>query len=506
MALSEEQLQVLARDATQRAAAGDFAGAEPLFAEIAEARPNAGPALHLLGQVRLKLGRYADARETLERAAKFLPREAAAHVNLAGCLGQPGEHAGALAALERAERLKPSDAGIAYNKGRALEGLGRASDAERAYDEALQRDHRLFPALAARAELLAMRGDWTAALGDLDTALTAHPDDARLRARRASLLLQQGDWLRGLTEYEARLDIPDTARWRPNLPRWTGEPLGIGHLLLYPEQADIGDPVALRDTLLLMRAANLLNAKETNVAIQCAAGFDLLVGTTASGGFDRSRVVWRDDIGGFAAAVALRSLPHLLGWTLDSVPPPVLIPTFAYEAGGGEDPRPPRRGLRRVPRAHIDFEPGQTNPSNPRLRIGWLCGNGDHLTSIASTFAAWLERPDTLAALGTADGSGMKALAQNLYRCDVVVGDDTWPTHLAALLGVPVLMLLPRRADWLWGLRGGATPWYPTMELLREDEAGWTNATARLRKLLEQAAAVEGWRDAPVTRWEPGQP
>ena len=88
----------------QRAAAGDFAGAEPLFAQVAEARPNSGQALHLLGQARLKLGRFAEAREPLERAAKFLPKDPAAQVNLAGCLSVLGEHEAALWALERAAR------------------------------------------------------------------------------------------------------------------------------------------------------------------------------------------------------------------------------------------------------------------------------------------------------------------------------------------------------------------------------------------------------------------
>ena len=68
MALSDLQIQTLARDAVQRAAAGDFAGAEPLLAQVADARPNSGQALHLLGQARLKLGRFAEAREPLERA------------------------------------------------------------------------------------------------------------------------------------------------------------------------------------------------------------------------------------------------------------------------------------------------------------------------------------------------------------------------------------------------------------------------------------------------------
>ena len=40
MALSDLQLQMLARDALQRAAAGDFAGAEAMFAQVADAWPN----------------------------------------------------------------------------------------------------------------------------------------------------------------------------------------------------------------------------------------------------------------------------------------------------------------------------------------------------------------------------------------------------------------------------------------------------------------------------------
>ena len=92
-------------------------------------------------------------------------------------------------------------------RGRALEALGRSEEAEHAYDEALSIDHRLMPALSARASLLAARGDWVGALGDLDRALATRPDEHALKLRRGELLLRQGDWSRGLIDYEARLDI-----------------------------------------------------------------------------------------------------------------------------------------------------------------------------------------------------------------------------------------------------------------------------------------------------------
>ena len=394
MALSDQQLQAIARDAIQRAAAGNFAAAEPLLAQVAEARPNSGQAQHLLGQARLKLGRFAEAREPLERAAKFLPREVGAQVNYAGCLSVLGEHEAALAALDKALHLRPGDAAISHNRGRALEALGRREDAERAYDAALAIDHRLMPSLRARAELLAGRGEWMGALADLDMALTAEPSDAPLRLRRGEILLRQGDWLRGLPDYEARLEIPG-GHYAPELPRWQGEPL-TGRLLVYPEQIDIESDDAFRDTLMLARGID--------ATIQCSPRLSPWLNSPTIG---RS-----EPLHDFAAAAPLRSLPHLLNWTSQILPPPVALKT-------------------------------RLQPSSV---VGWF---------------ARREPPSGLAVERNPEG---------IANCRLVVGDDVWPTHLAAALGVPTVMLLPATADWLWGTSLGASPWYAALEVVRDDD------------------------------------
>lgn len=398
MALSEQQIQTLGRESLQRAAAGDFGAAEAGFAQIVEARPNSGQALHLLGQLRLKLGRFAEAREPLERAAKFLPKDPAAQTNVAGCLIQLGEHEAALAALGRAAQLKPDDPAIAHNTGRTLEALGRLDEAERAYDRALAIDHRLLPSLAARAGLLAARGDWVGALSDLDTALVGQPNDPLLRLRRGELLLRQGDWWRGLADHEARLELPGEVRYAPPLPRWQGEPLQ-GRLLLYPEQADIESAEALRDVLMLARIEGV------DAAVQAApqVAQHLALPTIARG----------DSLEGFAAAAPLRSLPHLLGWTLESVPPPVALKT-ARESGSS---------------------------------IGWF-------SERVPPSALEVERDPA-----------------KISACRLVVGDDTWPAHLAASLGIETVILLPHTADWLWGPRLGMTSWYASAELLHGEDS-----------------------------------
>jgi tetratricopeptide (TPR) repeat protein len=394
VALSDLQLQTMARDAIQRAAAGDFAAAEPLLAQVAEARPNSGQAQHLLGQARLKLGRFEAAREPLERAAKFLPREVAAQVNFAGCLSVLGEHEAALAALDRAQRLRPDDAAIAHNRGRALEALDRLEEAERAYDAALAVDHRLMPSLNARANLMARRGDWMGALADLDMALTSQPGDAPLRLRRGELLLRQGDWLRGLADHEARLEIAGE-RYAPDLPCWQGEPFG-GRLLIYPEQIDIESDAAMRDTLMLARGVE--------ATVQCSAKL--------ASWLDVPTIGRGEALQDFAAAAPLRSLPYLLNWT-----PQALPPTVALSA-----------------------------KPQPGLAVGWFSQS---------------EPPPGLA---------IERDPEHLASCKLVVGDDVWPTHLAAALGVPTVMLLPAAADWLWGASLGPSPWYAALELVGHDD------------------------------------
>jgi tetratricopeptide (TPR) repeat protein len=401
MPLSDLQIQTLQREAIERASAGDFEGAEPLLAQVADALPNSGAALHLLGQARLKLGRFAQAREPLERAAKFLPRDAAAQVNAAGCLMVLGEHQAALVFLDRAQRLNPGGAAIAHNKGRALEALGRLDEAGHAYDEALSIDHRLMPALSARANLALARGDWSGALADLDMALVNQPNDARLRLRRGEILLGQGDWMRGLADHEARLEIAED-RYAPELPRWQGEPL-TGRLLIYPEQADIESDAARRDTLMLARGLGA----PVDAVVQCAA--------PVGDWLDMPTIGRGAALDGFAAAAPLRSLPHLLGWTLESLPPPAT--RSKAEAAAKSD-------------GHI----------------------------------GWFTRAEAPA------GLAVERDPAQVTACRLVVGDDTTPTHLAALMGIPVVVLLGPSADWLWGPRSGPSPWYAALEVLHAEE------------------------------------
>jgi ADP-heptose:LPS heptosyltransferase len=72
---------------------------------------------------------------------------------------------------------------------------------------------------------------------------------------------------------------------------------------------------------------------------------------------------------------------------------------------------------------------------------------------------------------------------------DLVISADTSVAHLAAAMGKPVWNLLAYSSDWRWLLERRDSPWYPTMRLFRQQQAGqWqsvvTEIAAELARLV----------------------
>lgn len=74
------------------------------------------------------------------------------------------------------------------------------------------------------------------------------------------------------------------------------------------------------------------------------------------------------------------------------------------------------------------------------------------------------------------------ALMSNL---DLVITIDTSIAHLAGGLGVPCWVLLCHGADWRWMIKRNDSPFYPTMRLFRQTQAGdWDSVIAAVIREL----------------------
>src|SRR5262249_14822841 len=77
-----------------------------------------------------------------------------------------------------------------------------------------------------------------------------------------------------------------------------------------------------------------------------------------------------------------------------------------------------------------------------------------------------------------------------MMNLDLVITSDTSIAHLAGALGVPVWVVLPFAPDWRWLLNRSDSPWYPTMWLFRQKQAGnWESVFTEIRAALTSQAA-----------------
>jgi hypothetical protein len=82
-------------------------------------------------------------------------------------------------------------------------------------------------------------------------------------------------------------------------------------------------------------------------------------------------------------------------------------------------------------------------------------------------------------------------LAALMSALDVIITVCNAAVHLGGALGKPVLVLVPFSPEWRYLLHGDRMPWYPSVRLFRQAQAGeWAPVVAQV------AGALAGLRGA----------
>jgi ADP-heptose:LPS heptosyltransferase len=75
-------------------------------------------------------------------------------------------------------------------------------------------------------------------------------------------------------------------------------------------------------------------------------------------------------------------------------------------------------------------------------------------------------------------------------QLDLVITVDTAVAHLAGAMAKRVWVLLNYLPDWRWAPEQETSPWYPTMRLFRQEQAGdWSSVMQHV------AEALAEWRE-----------
>jgi len=147
--------------------------------------------------------------------------------------------------------------------------------------------------------------------------------------------------------------------------------------------------------------------------------------------------------------------------------------------------------------------------ANPELHNN----SGRQRTCSLRDFIPLLELPD-ITFFSLQKGSQVLELSQSTYKIvnldrfindfadtaaviqalDLVITVDTAVGHLAGALGKPVWTLLPFVPDWRWMLHRPDSPWYPTMQLFRQQQPGnWSEVFLAVQRALQSFIPNREW-------------
>jgi tetratricopeptide (TPR) repeat protein len=397
-------------------------------------------AVYALADARIKLGRLDEAEASLLGLIERAPTHFQAIIALAAAYAEKKRFAESLALYDRAAGLDPSNA----------------------------------PLLARRGMAKMKALDVSGAESDFRSALGLGFDNDPVRMQLAISLLLQHRYREAWKQFGSKMVLGATFQIKGTAkPRWRGEPLHGGALLVGTHHHGFGDAIQLSRLMPLAKEAAggrvLLSAHEPlKRLLGGVPGIDGLVDL-------------EEQVPDFDAHIGILELPIVLDIEASALPPPIDIPAPGAPPPLGAAVEGFKVGLNLVTSLAYVNDSGRS--IDPRLL--------DELADVEGAGRiAWygLQKPPSqepprlpgFADVSSRMGDFMDT-AQMVRQMDLVVTVDTAMAHLAGSLRVPTLVLLTRLPDWRWGL-GGTTPWYPTVRLLRQPAHGdWRSVVAMLK-------------------------
>ena len=155
--------------------AGRMPEAETLYQQVLAGDPANFDALHFLGFIRLRQGRYAEALELIGKALSLKP-EGKVLSNYGSALQKLGRLDEALAIYDKAMAANPDDATMLYNRGVTLFELNRCEEALASYAAVLAIAPGDAEALLNHGITLTELKQHEEAVASFDRALAVHPE------------------------------------------------------------------------------------------------------------------------------------------------------------------------------------------------------------------------------------------------------------------------------------------------------------------------------------------
>jgi len=443
------------------------------------------PAHYALAALHKSQGRHAQAAEHYQRVVELSPEDAAAHTNLCWALYETAAYDIARQHGERAIAIDPKLTEAHHNLGLVLREVGEPARAVQHIQRALELKPRAETA-AALAHAYRDLGRLKEAIASYDRALRLKPDLGDAVINRAYAYLLKEDYGVGWAEYEGRFAATGTKVRDFGFPQWNGEPLRGKTILVHAEQG-------LGDEIMFASCLPELIVQADRVIIECNDRLESLFRrsfpqTIVHGGKKEDPTDW-----------VMQYAPVHWQLPVGSLPRWFRADRAAFLRKGGY--------LQADPRGVNEWRDRLGVQNKRVIGLSWRGGapkTRGYLRSVPlELFGSLLEQDAVFVSLQHGvESRGLEAaggrirtfprvtenldhLAALINTLDLVVSVDNTNVQLAGALDRPVWVLLSASPEWRYGLRGEATPWYPSATLFRQgDDRRWEPVMEKLAGAL----------------------
>jgi tetratricopeptide (TPR) repeat protein len=443
--------------------------------------------LKALGLCRYHEGRYEQAIQVLSRALAFNAEDSNCLNTIGLCWHRLGKTALAEALLLKAVDCQPENLRAYHNLGNLYLDLNRPTETLKWYRLALDKNPDDAAAQCEMGKLYLKFLYLTEACAHFRNALHLNPDLSEASLSLATTTLLAGDFTHGWRYYMKRFshgtalnqDRYYSSRW----PLWQGETF-IGKTLIVHCEQGFGDSIQF--------ARFLPEVKKRGGRVIFHVQEALLPLFESFAGIDEIDTLSRRPWESLTADlyVPLLNVAACLGVTLESIP----AQTPYLHAGEPEKTRWRQRLASDKPRVGIVWagNPNHVNNRNRSIPMEALARLSDHpgiqLYSLQKDIpihdVRMLKDRYGILSLGN-DFDDFGDTAAALACLDLIITVDTAIAHLAGAMARPVWVLLPFLPDWRWMLHRTDSPWYPTMRLFRQPQAGdWEQVLNNLKDEL----------------------
>jgi len=459
------------------------------YRQSIEIRPDNVDAINNLGNAFYKNNNCDEAIAAYLRVLEIKPNNVSALNNLGNAFFKQNKFDEAIEVYQRAINNKPNYSEAYYNIGIVMRAQNKIDEAILAYRKAIEIDPEYASAYNNMGVLFRAQNKVEESVDIFQRAIKIDHDHASAYFNQGISLLLLGHFREGWNLYEWRWK---TEAMKMNVrefdrPLWLGQEDICGKTIFLHGEQGFGD------TLQFCRYADLVKKLGAIVILEVQKPLIRLLFDLK--GIDRI-VENKKDVRYFDYHCPLLSLPKALQTDLYSIP---AAPYYLKSEISIQEKWSIRLGKKTRPRVGIAWS-GNSLHRNDQNRSVFL---EKILCYLSEDFEYFCLQKD----IRERDRDILKNskirqfsdeitdFAETAALCelmDLVISVDTSVAHLAGALGKQTWILLPYIPDWRWLLERDDSPWYPSVRLFRQQQAGdWDTTLERVAVALHENFLME---------------